>query len=412
MATTSPALPRLASSVRLVLAMFRLYADIETGFGQAVLALLKKSFPDQKIDISPATVGHKLMAIARKQNQNDDSRAMDSIQDFLTYISTGSKYETDSNGKILKDKDGVAIPRKTPKTWDFSRDFKTWQEALDAIYSNVRRRSMDKSIKNQKLRKTEKSVDDAFGKRGEGGGAPEGGEGHMPTEAPSGGDMSKANLGELGRALDDKAAIREFYDLLDMHIGDLKSSLSPETRALFDLIFEDEVGGFGSDIKDNMGQASALKEKHPELYEKNAKRWSGFVGDLRKKLLTEIWKYIDDEMSDRDYQRLKEAFFSETTPKDVSDIKKKEQSGKEDYQRGIDERKLARFKWQEKEGTLSEADKKSYDNLSKKLKGQGVDVDKIEPVKPEEKKTKKGDTGGVTSQASSIARRLASRNWF
>lgn len=394
--------------------MFKLYADIETGFGQAILHILKKQYPDQKIDINPATVGHKLMSIARKQNQNNDDRAMESIQDFLTYISTGSKFETDDKGRVLKDDEtGESKLRKTPKPWDFAKDFSSWQEALDAIYSNVRRRGMDKSIENQKRRKNEKSVDDAYGAKGEGGGAPEGGEARMPTPESQSGGVDKQNLGELGRALDDKAAIREFYDLLDMHIGDLKSSLSPDSRALFDLIFEDEIGGFGSDIKDNMGQATALKEKNPDLFEKNSKRWSGFVGDLRKKLLNEIWSYIDNEMSDKDYQRLKEVFFSETTPKDISDVRKKEEKEKEDYQRGIDERKLARFKWQDQNGALSPEDKNSYDNLSKKLKGQGVDIDKIDPVKPEEKKNKKKDdkVDGQLSQASQIARRIASRSW-
>lgn len=420
MATLSLNRPRLASSVRMILAMFRLYADIETGFGKAVLDILKKQYPDQKVTADPASVGHKLMAIARKQNQYDDQRAMDSVQDLMAYL-VGAGAATKKEREVEVD-DPKSPTGKRPdtevfyergKAWDFAtQTAKTWQEALDAIYSNLRKRAMSKSIDNQKRKKREQSVDDAFGKRGEDGGAPDGGQAHMPTPDGGGSNTNTESVGELGKALDDKAAIKEFYDLLDMHIPDLRSSLTPESRALFDVIFEDEEGGFSSDIKANMGQATTLKEKNPDLFEKHADRWSGFVGDLRKKLLTEIWSYVDNEMSDRDYARLKEAFFAETTPDDVSSLRKKEDQKKVDYQRGIDERKMARFKWMEQNGKISDKDKKSADALAKKLKGMGVDVDGIVPAPPEKKK--KGDPAEEETQVASvfsIAARVASRHW-
>lgn len=351
--------------------MFRLYADIQSDFGKSVLWILKKQYPDQDVNADPRQVGHKLYNIALKQNQYNDQRAQEAIQDFLTYL----------------------ISANGGKGWNFpTQTSPKWEEALSAIYSNVRTRAMSKSMENSRRKKREKSVDDAFGVRGEGGSDPEGGEARMPTTDET----------ALGKALDDKAAAKEFIDLIDDHVGDLKNSLTPASRVLFDLIFDHDVGGFGSDVKDNMGQAAELKtyltdgtvegkkvsEPTPEMkaiYEKNAKRWSGFVGDTRKKLLDEIWAFIDSNLTPGEYNTLKETFFADTTPSDVARLKKEKEKGKDDYQRGIDERKIGRYKWQEENGQLSPKDQTSYDSLKKKLQGQGVDLTSIEAISPDTK---------------------------
>jgi hypothetical protein len=358
----------IAPSIRLLLAMFRLYADVNTGIGKGLLEVLKKSYPGEKIDLDPQAVGAKLMNIAKKQVQQDETRAQDVIQDFLTYL--------------------------VSKNWDFKKDFPKWQDALDAIYTNVRRRAISESMGKTRQKKREKGVDEAYGQRPEGGGSPEGGEGRMPTDPES----------ALGKALDDKAAVKEFIDLIDEHVNDLKATLSPETRALFDLIFEDNIGSFGSDIKENMGQASALKDKHPELYKKHEKRWSGFVGDLRKKLLDEIWKYLDEYMEPAAYDQLKETFFGDVDPSAMRRMEKKKVQDKLDYQRGIDERKVARFKWKEEQGTLTPSEKKSYDSLAKKLKKEGVNVDAI---KAEENPGKGKAEGGEEGESQVAAGRLS-----
>jgi len=351
---TSLSSVRVARSVRFMLAMFQLIAEVRQSlvrdFGRAVLDMLKKQYPDQTIGIDPATVGNKMLNIAKKQNQYDEQRSIDAIQDFLTYL--------------------------VSKDWNFAKDFPKWEDALGAIYSNIRLRAMSKSIEHQKSKKRTKGIEEAYGKRPEGGGAPEGGEARMPTDPES----------ALGKALDDQAAIKEFVDLIDEHLADLRATLSDDSRKLFDLIFDDNVGSFGSDIKENMGQASALKEKHPELYEKNAKRWSGFVGDLRKKLLDEIWNYIDKHMTQDEYEMLRDMFFSDVDPSRVREQEKKKVEEKKAYQRGIDERKISRFKWQEQQGPLSDKDKKSFEALKAKLKKEGVDVDAI----PAEKDPGKG----------------------
>lgn len=353
----------IAPSIRVLLAMFRLYADINTGLGKGLLDLLKKSYPGETIDLNPQSVGAKLMNIAKKQVQQDETRAQDVIQDFLTYL--------------------------VSKDWDFKKDFPKWQDALDAIYTNVRRRAISESMGKSRKKKRERSIEQAYGQRPEGGGDPEGGEGRMPTDPES----------LLGQALDDKAAVKEFIDLIDEHIDDLKATLSSDSRALFDLIFEDNIGSFGSDIKENMGQASALKDKHPELFKEHAKRWSGFVGDLRKKLLDEIWKYLDEYMEPAAYDQLKETFFGDVDPSAVRRMEKKKVQEKVDYQRGIDERKVSRFKWKEENGKLTPSEQKSYDTLKKKLEKDGVDVGAI---KPEENPGKgKGENEGGESQVAS-----------
>jgi len=365
---------------------------------------LKQQYPDQTIDVHPAAIGNKMMAIARKELQYNNDDAMDAIQDFLTYL-VSSKF--DFTKETEKGRPGAA----------------TWKKALDNIYSNLRLKAMSGSFKKfkkgestdedklahfkwkkeesqkegskfswgpadekslkalekkvkdagkdpasiapkQLKRKNirDKTIDEAFGKRPEGGGAAEGGEARVPT--------GEENM--LGKALDDKAALKEFYDLIDEYLPDLKKSLSKDTGALFDLVFEQDVGTFGSDIKENMGQATALKENYPEVWKdfedkwggkvKNLPlKWSAYVGELRKRLLEEIWDFIDENMSPNDFQVLRDEFFSDITPEAVEKAEGEKIRKKQDYQRGIDLRKVLKAR---KEG---KTDDPKYKNLVKKL---------------------------------------------
>jgi hypothetical protein len=389
---------RIANSVRLILAMFRLYADIETDFGKGALEILKRAYPDQNIDADPAQVGHKLMNIARKQLQYNDQDAMDAIQEYLAYVSTGSKYETDEEGRRAKfkvdeagdpvldeagkpipDPDGEYIPRITPDPFDFATGAETWQEALGNMYSNLRRKGITRSQKKIEKGQKERGIDEAYGRRTDEGS--EGGEGRMPTDPET----------MLGTALDDAAALKEFYKLIDEHIPDLKASMQDDdVRSFFELVFDHNVGGFGSDIKENMGQATELKEQFPEVYQRFLDKWEGkvkniglkwssYVGDLRKKVLKAIWDYIEDEMSNKDYMRLKDQFFADIDPSAMRRQEKQKEEGKASYQRMRDENNIARLKAKlEKDGELSDADQKKFDRIKEKLEGQGVDVGAIE----------------------------------
>jgi hypothetical protein len=353
----------ISPGIRLAYVIVRLSADIARGFGSAVLQILKEQYPDQTIDVTPSEIGNKMMAIARRQLQNNNADAMDAVQDFLTYIITGTEY-VEGEGEEGKVKRTVSEP------WNFRKDFDTWRGALNAMYSNLKRRSMSRSI--GKSRKKETGIEEAFGDRPEGGGHPEGGEAQVPDTSET--DMS--------RALDDRAAIKEFFELMSEYIPLLESSLSADTKKLFDLIFYDEIGSFGSDIKENMGQAPALKEKYPDLYKTNEKRWSGFVGDLRKKLLVELEKFVETKLPKQDYEVLYEEFFSDTTPKEMERAELKKVQERDEYQRGIDERKIADYKWLEQHGVLPPGEQNSYNNLVKKFKKQNINVDDIQPKKP------------------------------
>lgn len=434
--------PRIAASIKLIIAMWQLQAAIEDQFGRAVIDILKAQFPGQDIDISPAALGRKMLLIAKKEVQGNIDNAMDVVQDFLTYITTGSR-------EVRDPETGELVERTVGSPWDFTKADKTWRGALDKILRNIKTTGISRSqqttgirdsdrheygiikwkeehdeplsaeeaqnkkrlertfrLKNVDLETVpawdpdkpwgskEKGIEEAFGQRGEEGGEKSGGEGRIPTTDET----------ALGKSLDDKAAIREFIGLIDEHIPDLRTSLSPDCLKLFDLIFTDEIGSFGSNIKENMGQASALKAKHPDLYQKNSTRWSGFVNGLRKQLLSEIWKYIETEMSKRDFERLYEEFFSDTTPREVEKVEQKKIKDKELYQQGIDERKLGRLLWKQQNSTLSSKDQKDFDRLKKKLESQGVDTSKIEPLQP-----KKGDEDELMEVASvsPLARRVA-----
>lgn len=409
MATSTPT-SRIAASVRVILAMFRLYADIESGFGRAIIDLLKKQYPGAEIDVPAGTIGHKMMAIARREVQNNDSDAYDVLQKFLTYITTGSEFVSDPEGNRVR--------RTKAEPFDFTKESPTWQDALKNIYSNIRLRGIEVSKGKTNRGKKERSVDQAYGKRPEGGGDAEGGEGRMPTPDDT----------SLGKALDDKAAIREFMSVIDDHIDDMRGSMPLEQQILFDLIMKDEIGGFGSDIKDNMGQATAYKEKlesgSPEekaIYDKNAKRWSGFVGDTRNKLLDSIWNYVDKHLTPEEYRIMKETFFADTSPQAVRKIEKDKAQGKVEYQRGIDLRKYRRL--QEKGDSLSDGDKKTFENLSKKLEAelkkegktleQAVKAQIAEEESESKKKPEKKAPKEISKESSArIARRLSAvRPW-
>lgn len=333
----------IAPSMRLMLAVFRLQANLETGFGKAIIDILSRAYPGEKIDASPSEVGRKLMWVARRETQNNETRAQDVIGDYITYLVSSDWASR------------------------FKTDFPDWKGALSAIYTNIRRRAISESQGHMRKKKRTKSVDDAFGKKDDGGGSPEGGEGQMPTP----------DTNELGKALDDRTSLREFYDVIDDYLPELRASLSPECLALFDLVMEDEVGGFGSDIQDNMNQATALREKHPDLYKKNEKRWSGFVGDTRKKLLNSIMDFVQDHMTPGDFHVLRDTFFSNVDPSYVRRVEKEKIQEKEDYQTGIDERKYSKLVWLRDNSKLTEKDEKEMDRLGDKLKSMKIDVESI-----------------------------------
>lgn len=405
--------PRIAASIRFVIAMMRLYAGIESGFGQAILNILRKQYPDQNITETAGSIGSKMMAITRKQLQGNDDDSQDAIQNFLAYIANGSTYETNDKGVIKRDKDGEPIMRTTGKPWDFTRDFPTWEGALKAMFNNLRTTAMSGSMGKSRRKKNERSVDDAFGTRDEDGGAKGNGEGRMPTPDTT----------ELGKALDDHAAAKEFFSAIEEWIPELERTLSPEEKIIFKSIMNDDGGSFGSDVKENMGHASILKDKFqeelPDVYAKHEKRWSGFVGDTKKKLLKKINDFAEEELPESVYDTLYDMHGAD--PKESEKLEQKKSEEDAEYQRNIDINKVARKKAKVDAGTATEDDKKDLERLSKKLKGMGVDFDAIEPninagankpkkpKKPKSKDEKAAQAASVLVMASALASRRGLR---
>lgn len=391
--------PRIANSVRLIFAMFRLVADIESGFGKAILDILKRQFPDQDVDANPAQVGHKMMAIALKELQRNPSDAMDAIQDWLTYVSVGYGGDPDN-----------------PQPYPFDRDHDTWQSALKDAYTNLRKRSISKSrgkfhiekeevidpntgeVKEiERQTRRERGLEETYGRRTDEG-KHEKAEERMPAPEDTG----------LGKALDDQAAIKEFMDLMDEFVPQLLDEFLPKRengyaqQVLFKLIFEQGVGTFESDIKANMAQATELKKlfekdaksdneaiakKAKGILSKYGKRWSGFVGDTRKKLLDSIQKFVEKYIPPGEYDLLWDTYFADVSPVEVEKAEAKKIEEKENVQLEKDVRKYGRLKWKEKDGKISDKEKKSLKSLTKKLKGAGVDIEAIELLEPGKKPT-------------------------
>jgi len=432
---------RISASIRLIMAMFRLYAGMESSWGRMVKDILKKEFPESKKEIdaemSDAALGQKILAIVMKQTQYNEDKAQDAIQRMLTYWTTGTRrldsaedqqaayeeklaeWEEDQKSGKNKKKDGTKkekpVPPKVPKPVVFRDNQggtgnKTWRQTLNSMFSNFRREALTNSMSYTKDEKQERSIDQAFGVRGEDGGAKDGGEARMPTPDDQ----------TYGKALDDKAGIKEFVDLIDRALPDLKEFMGDrgdDQLKLFSLVFDDDVGSFGSDIQENMNQATAMKEKYPELFEKNSKRWSGYIGDLRKKVLAGIWEFVEEYLTEDEFGALHDTFFSDTTHKDVNREEKKKIQEDLDYQRGLDERKIAKWKWQEQEGTLSDKDKAAMATLKKNMttrfKSDGpVDFDAIpateDPVAKDWKLySKKSEKKTASFSLDAVASRVA-----
>jgi hypothetical protein len=449
--------------------MLRLAADVETSLGRHILEILKRQYSDQagEIDLSGTQIGHMMVNKAKKELQGDYAEALDAVQNFMIKIvKRNDRPEFDFRADSAKGSPGAKTWKQAlnnilnnVKTTAMSQSMSRFRSKKDPSeeYGELLYRKENQNLveegkrkklvqgdegqvfmkawspkDNLRMKKLEsileeegtdpstikpipkagykgaptKSIDQAFGTRGEDGGDATGGEGRMPTGTDT----------PLGRALDDQAAIKQFMDLLDEEVPHLRNILNPEEKVLFDLIFYEDEGGFGSDIKENMNQASRLKEKLLEsesgraVVERNEKRWSGFVGDTRKKLLLKITDFVENILSPAQSSILYDTFFGDTTEGDVDALEMKKESEKEGYQLGIDKRKIARYKFEIENGTISDKDKKSYDSLVKKLKSQGIDVDAIVPAETPEgsAKTTKGlrdkrkQEEATTSQQASI----------
>lgn len=452
---------RLSASTRFIFAVLRLSADIADGFGKVVLDILQKQYPTmlkemkedpQYSENAAASIGHKLVAIARKQLQYNEQDAYDAIQDFLTYLYS-SKF--DFKAPTKRGNPGAA----------------TWKQALGNIYSNMRTKAMSHSFKKfkagkfsdeekyadalyrklqsergnprytwsdeddddlkalentltqrkvdiskiapTKLRRKnirDKTIDEAFGKRGEEGGAPEGGAGRIPQSTDT----------TSGLPLDEKAAKKSFLESIEGIVDDLRRELFslehrtfektkefptglPAQGLLFQYIFdEDGSGTFMPDIKANMGQASDFRDwleqrslgtgpvakEAKAILDRYGKRWSGFVGDTRVKLMKTIQQFTEEFLPEDEYEQLWNEFFSDVTPREVEKYKERQDLEAIKYQQSRDLRSMIRMEEMDKLNMLSTKEKSNLAKLRQKLVKE-VNDEKAEAMEKADSKYKK-----------------------
>lgn len=247
-------------SVRFIVGYYILAGEANTDLAKAVIEIIDKQFPKAKVTLSPKEVYKKISGIAWKQKV-DETGIGDVVQDFLRYL-IESKHS-------------------------YKKAAKTGDQALYLLMHNLSGR-FNSFAKAKKTRSKFVPSSDEY---------------ELDDES-----SKKEYLEKLGPALDDQVAIKQFMDLLDEELIDLEAVLPEDQKALFDIIFNENVGSFSTDIKQNMGQSTSLKEKYPLLYEKNAKRWSGFVGDLRKKLLQSIEDFFQEKSLDETWDAMKRFF--------------------------------------------------------------------------------------------------------
>jgi hypothetical protein len=444
----------LSTGIRFVLAVLRLSADIAEGFGKAVINILSKQYPTMLEDMqedeqyrenAAASIGHKLVAIARKQLKYNDQDAYDAVQDLLTYL-ISSKYNFRAETK--KGRPGA----------------ETWRQALGNIYSNMRTKAMSVSFKKSrsggfteeeryadmlwrklqsekgnakyewndeddedlnilkkalqarevdvskiiptKLRRKnirDKTIDEAFGKRGEGGGEPEGGLGNIPQvtekhDIPIRDNFLKSLdqiIPDFVRELD-RSHMRTFEKTREFPHG------LPAQRFLFEFIFEEGGSGvFTSSIKENMNQSTHFRDWLEEkargagpnarearaLLDRYSGRWSNFVGDTRKKLLRSIQEFTE-VLPEHEYDQLWSEFFSDTTPKSIEEVGRRKELEDMKVQRDKDLRSLIRMIEKDKLGMLSTSEKSKKVSLEKKIRKE-INEEQIEAAEDARRKYRK-----------------------
>ncbi len=220
--------------------------------GRAVRELLEKQFPGNAPRGTDEVIGQKVMKAAWDGGAKTVQDQADAVMGTLDYLVRSGH--------------------------DFGKHTDSVDSAMNFFLNAVRRRAISDS-KSRKTRGKRQEVLD-----------------YESDEEPEG-------YADGSLALDDATAIKRFVEEFADELPHLLQTLSEDEKALFDIIFEYEIGGFSQGIDENMGQGSALREVYPKIYEKNKKRWSGFVYDLRKKLLKKIEDYVLSDSQLRDEMR-------------------------------------------------------------------------------------------------------------
>lgn len=433
----------IAPSIRLLFAMFNLQAAIsdslKTNWGNLVQKILREQFPEAEFDMTAYQMGDQMFRKALRELQHNEEDASDAVQDFLMYI-TSAKTDFRKPSKrspgaanwkqayrfLLRNLRGRAMSHSfkkfrkiKPTTKELFADLKwkkqqselgkfKWDEESEELmnqYGDQLEETgediSDKAIPPEKLgRKGQRvrTLDEAFGKRSEEGDAPSGGEHYIPTPETS----------ALGRSLETHTAMKQFMDLIDEHIPDMRKKLSEEEELLFKIIYDYGIGTFGTDLKENMNLSAImklmgeegqedekrekgvedvpanLKSKYHNLYEKNKMRWSQYVGKLRGSLLKKIVDYIESHLTPQEFAILRDMFYTDITPERVREQERAKGQTKVTEQAGKDERSIAHLKWEEQQGTISPTDKRRLETLTDKLTYLDIDKRRMQELERKE----------------------------
>lgn len=240
--------------------LFRLAAFVVAGenamMGRAIREHLEGLY-DGELKLTDDQIGDKAMKVQR-YSQEDDKE--DVVQDLMRYLHE-SKWK--------------------------SAHAQTIDQAFAQLLSNLRVRSQSQGMSDLKKRKKVVPLEDLWDEEQVKA---------LKTDPES----------SLGKPADERVDILNFIENLDAELPLLMEQLTPDEKALFDVIYNDDTGTFTPDIKQNMNQSASLKEKYPDIYKKNAKRWSGFVGDLRKKLLKKIYEFTEKDISEGSWDTMAE----------------------------------------------------------------------------------------------------------
>lgn len=220
--------------------------------GEAALGAMKSKYPKMKPTTTPIkNVGADLVQSAKDAGLKSDEDIEDVIQNALAYLA----------------EKGMS---KAPKT---QQEYLHWAQRL------VYQRAIDlKKSSSRKMKRREDGVDmDSL-------------EGALPSS-------------------EDSASKSKLLEQIKESIGEIKTGMKPDEVAFLEFFIENDSGDVRPGIDQNMGQAtdfrnwleSFVSPGYTEILQKNGKRWSAYVGELRARVLKAIDKYVDLDSGKKEF---------------------------------------------------------------------------------------------------------------
>jgi hypothetical protein len=238
-----------------------------------------------------------------------------------------------------------------------------------------------------------KSIDEAFGTVGEGGDAPSGGEGNMPT--PRTDIFDPSHTTPLKHTLSPEEGAEEYEvesEIMPL-LSEFYRRLPDDQKILWDIILTEEEGGFfePGTIGDqhNMHQQVLFKEKCTELGRSDIlAKFSNknyFNDKVRKPLLNGLRAYINDEIGPDAWDLLYDRWSGGEDFKTVNAPQEQKEIRNHEFLKGQEESKLKRA-LEEYEKSGSDKSFKDIKRIEEKLK-DWEEVGKLRWLKKQRKLT-------------------------